>query len=117
MTHTFTVTLKDTPLDATLHFDQYQDNGRTALLLIDPRDDSWIDATVNIPEAFIPNSDYAVIKDYGYSVGMADALISAGIIEPEPVTFARSGFITAPVHRFTDKVLEIRDSQYAKTGL
>lgn len=114
---TFKVTLGslDTEHNVKCQFDTYEDNGRTALMLIiqDGEDaGQMLAATVNIPDAYIPNGAMAAIKDYDYNAGMVDSLINAGIIEAEPVTFAQSGFIIAPVHYFTEDAIALRDKQF-----
>lgn len=98
-------------------FNRYMDNDRTAILLkVDSTGEMFGDATVNIPDAFIPNDDYVVVKAYGFSEGLDDALIAAGLIEADVLTYARSGYITTPVYRLTDTAIEMRDAQYKEMG-
>lgn len=58
---------------------QYQHGGTTALTLTN-EEGPIADATVNLPEAVLPDGAGFWIKDYSENTGIAQALIDAGVI-------------------------------------
>ncbi len=84
-------------------------NGRLAILLFAFTDDNsfiepWATATVNMPDAEIPETE-TCIKDYAENDGLAALLGKAKIIEPEVKQYLRSGFVEIPVHTLTQEFL------------
>ena len=76
----------------------YYGNNRKAISLIDSVDKSPIaTASVNITDLDCPD-DEVWIKDYSENTGMLDCLVKAGMVDPEPTSEAKGGFVT--VHRF-----------------
>jgi len=67
--------------DCTLHFREYA-NGNIAILLEDVRDGQPV-ATATINPNVKLSPEYVCIKDYSENTGMLDALIEAGVVEPE----------------------------------
>jgi hypothetical protein len=80
-------------------FTAYQ-NGRTAIVLYDASGEEWTTATVNLPGAELA-PDEVLVKDYSENVGMLQALVEAGIVEPTGRT-VRSGFVEIPVARLRE---------------
>lgn len=84
-------------------------NGRIAIELIDPEDGEPIAvATVNIPEVHI-SDDEVIIKDYSENEGMYDLFVKEGLIFPETRRI-RTGFVTVPVCKITEKLKGIIDN-------
>lgn len=82
--------------DCILVFKKYDNNGRTAIELINTRDGSPVAiATVNIPSAPLER-DEVIIKNYSENEGMLDALVSNGIVEPTGKK-VQSGFVECDV--------------------
>lgn len=103
-------------------FAKYADNDRTALIFEDiaGNEDGYIDGSVNIHDTVFPESnseDYIIVKSYAENEGMLAELIRHGIIEEYAVNFAFSGHVVAPVHKLTDKAIEIRDAQFKGQGI
>ena len=64
-----------------LEFGEYQNNGRTAITLIDENDGSPITtATINMPNVSL-NDDEVIIKDYSENEGILNALLINGVVE------------------------------------
>ena len=64
-----------------LEFSEYQNNGRTAITLIDETDGSPITtATINMPNVSL-NDDEVIIKDYSENEGILNALLINGVVE------------------------------------
>lgn len=77
-------------------FNKYQNNDRTAILLVDAETgELWTVATVNVPEENI-SDDEVIIKDWSENEGITDALIDAGIIE-EPHDMVICGLVVADI--------------------
>jgi hypothetical protein len=87
-------------------FARYQNN-RIALALHSWKAGGFAEpyatATVNLPDAFCPDG-CAYIKDYSESAGMVRRLIEEGVIEPEPVESATSGFVSIKCYKFTKEM-------------
>jgi hypothetical protein len=64
-----------------LEFGEYQNNGRTAITLIDENDGSPITtATINLPNVSL-NDDEVIIKDYSENEGILNILLINGVVE------------------------------------
>jgi hypothetical protein len=64
-----------------LEFGEYQNNGRTAITLIDESDGSPITtATINLPNVSL-NDDEVIIKDYSENEGILNILLINGVVE------------------------------------
>lgn len=111
-----TINLKYGSYQATPKFAKYTHNGRTALLFEDD-EGGYIDGSVNIEDAPIPNNDYIAVKSYAENEGMDKELIRLGLIEEDLANYAFSGFIVAPVYRLTDKAIELRDKHFKELGI
>ncbi|ENH96703.1 hypothetical protein J416_09404 [Gracilibacillus halophilus YIM-C55.5] len=76
-------------------------NGNTAIQLVDAEDDSLVAvATVN---GEIKNTEEIVgIKNWSENEGMVDALIDAGVIEPDLKFFEPSAFVVIEYYKLTD---------------
>lgn len=72
-------------------------NGRPALVLVDADGERIAVATVNMPEVYLEDGE-VLIKDYNENVGMTDALVEAGIIDP-PHRTVPAGWVSADVAR------------------
>jgi len=84
----------------------YYGNANKAIQLFDQEDFFPVaKATVNLVEEKI-DPDIVFIKDYSENVGMKQALINAGIINPKPVHTANTRFETVLGFRLTKKALE-----------
>ncbi|WP_163537374.1 hypothetical protein [Gracilibacillus sp. YIM 98692] len=112
-----TINLKYGSYPVKVQFAKYTDNGRTALAFIEGEDGSHFTGSVNIEHAPVQNNDYLVVKDYAENEGMADELKRLGLIEDQPVDYAPSGFISAPIYKLTDKAIQIRDEHFAELGV
>lgn len=85
----------------------YYANGRRAIKLIeDPSREQIAVATVNVVDCE-PGEGAVFIKDYSENVGMADALIEAGIIHSDHVRTIGSGFVCISSYRLTEKALKL----------
>jgi len=72
----------------------YQDNGRTALSLVEASTgEPWATATVNFPHFFPRTENHVLIKDYSENAGILKALIDGGIVKLAGNTF-RAGHAT-----------------------
>ena len=65
----------------------------------------YCSATVAIPGAFVPENA-VVIKNYSENEGVDRALIVAGVIKPNVVGVAYSGYVAAPIYELTDAAIE-----------
>ena len=87
-------------------------NGHKAILLVDPVDGSPIaHATVNLPNEDV-EIDEVFVKDYSENSGMYDALCDAGIIEPEAVGAAQSGFVVIFKYKLTHRAMIEFDNKF-----
>lgn len=89
-----------------LHIEQYP-NKRLAILLTQtntegemPFEEPYMTCSVNFPE-FPLASDEVAIKNWSENEGIELWLIGAGVIMPERSKSIRSGFVNAPVYKFT----------------
>jgi hypothetical protein len=84
----------------------YHGTGQAAIMLNDAEDGSPVArATIHMPGLALP-PEVVCIKDYSENEGMRQALIDAGIIEPEILTYIPSGYVTIPVVKLKDEILE-----------
>ena len=82
-------------------------NGRKAIKLVDAGTGEPIaTATVNMPDQIL-KENWVFIKDYSENEGMTDALIKHGIIKPDEVSGASSGFVHVFAYELTDEVMEM----------
>ncbi len=67
--------------------------------------DQYGDITTNLQQPPARASDWReiVIKNWSENEGLERALLDAGIIEGEAISFISSGFVNAPVYRLTDR--------------
>lgn len=112
------ITIHNTTYHVVPFFSKYVGNERTALVFVEDGAPAF-DATVNIEDAPIPvpNNDYIIVKDYDFNKGLADELIRHGFIKPKPIGHAHSGYITAPIHKLTDKAIAMRDEHFKEQGI
>jgi hypothetical protein len=83
----------------------YMHNDSKAIKLTDEEDGSPVAmATVNIAKAELDN-DEVFIKDYSENASMAEALVNANIIEPDPVKTVESGHVFINSYRLTHEAL------------
>jgi len=84
---------------------RYMQGDRIAIMLQDPETGEPIaTATTNIVEDDIPmEADEVFIKDYSENEGMTDALITAGIILPDPVKKVRTGHVEVWSYKLTEE--------------
>jgi hypothetical protein len=79
-------------------------NDRIAIQLVDHEDGEPIaTASVNLPEYDLP-ADHVIIKDWSENEGMYETLIEAGLITETDLEVP-SGFVLAPVGKFTPEAL------------
>lgn len=91
-------TLKFKQWTCELEFRKYE-NQRTAIVLVGTgqfEGEQIAVASVNLPDEPM-NEDEIAIKDYSGNVGMIDFLASAGVINPTPVRYIESGYVSIPV--------------------
>lgn len=90
-----------------LEFEKYQTNGNTAIVLIDPEQPEFpaAVATCNVMD-FPIERELVGIKWWSENTGMVEALVEAGVIEPQTEFEIPSGFVTVPFHRLTRHVLD-----------
>lgn len=83
-------------------------NGRKAICLIEdgPLREPIAVATVNVMAEECPD-DCAFIKEYSENEGMVSALHTAGLIEIKPIRMVESGHVVIPLHRLTEKALNL----------
>lgn len=62
--------------------------------------------TTNVPGSFLMNPETDVIVNHNMPDDAVQAVIDAGVIEENPYTQVRSGFVRMPVHAMTDKARE-----------
>lgn len=62
----------------------------------------WVDFSCNVGDAFLADPEYDIIVNHKVDGAILTAVIDAGLIEPEPYTQVRSGFVRMPVHAMTD---------------
>ena len=85
---------------------KYYANGRKAIFLDDIEDGSPVAvATVNIPEKHLEDNQVC-IKDYSNNIGMALALIQAGIIKDNILNMVPCGYVEVSVYELTEKALK-----------
>lgn len=83
------------------------DNGRIALLLNDEFDGQPIaTASVNMADVETAYPDEIFIKEYSENEGMTEALIGAGVINPDPVQTVRTGFVIVKSYKLTEEAYE-----------
>ena len=78
-------------------------NGNTAIQFLSNTegfDEPWLTATVNLGKSLPP--ELVPIKDYAENEDIAEMLIEANIIEPEPVDATISGFVVIHTYRLTE---------------
>lgn len=63
-----------------LHWAKYNNNNRPALRIFLPTGEPLLTASVNVPEANIPE-DHILIKDWSENAGILDELIRHNIVE------------------------------------
>lgn len=81
-------------------FHRYTGSNNIAIRLTDEDGMPWGMASVNVPGYTFPD-DRVAIKAYAEGEGIDALLIQAGIIEPDPIDFCPSGYVTIPVYRLT----------------
>lgn len=83
--------------------ERYQNNGRTALILIDDEHpgEPYMVATTNLVDTEL-GEDEVAIKNYSENKGVLDALIQAEVIEP-PHGHIPSNFVVFPICTLIDK--------------
>jgi len=111
-----TLKLKYGSYPVSVQFDKYSANNRTALLFVH-EDTSQTHASINISHADVPDNDHIVVKAYSENAGMDSELVRLGLIQPVPVGFVNSGFITAPIHKLTPQAIALRDEQFHAVGI
>jgi hypothetical protein len=75
-------------------FHTYQENGNTAIQLVDARDGQPIaTASVNLSTPLAQDEVY--IKNYSENEGVLEALVEGGILSP-PISYSQTGFVTVP---------------------
>lgn len=85
--------------------EKYLNSYRKAIQLIDQEDGSLVaTATLNLSDADI-KEDEVFIKNYSENEGMEDALIKAGIIEPEPFSFIKTNYVIIHCFKLTKKAI------------
>lgn len=102
--------------DCVVEFAKYR-NGRTAICLVDERDDESVaTASVNIEacsddqwESFadelnVDPNRLVFIKDYSENEGMLDALVSQGVVENTDIRI-ETGFVTVPLCIIREEVM------------
>lgn len=99
-------------------FAKYITNKHTSLQFLDAENGlPYVDATVNIPEANVPDNDYIVVKDYGENKGIADELIRHGFIQSIPTGYVNSRYVSVPMYKLTQKAILIRDKHFNDLGV
>ena len=111
-----TLKLKYGTYPVSVQFAKYASNNRTALLFVHD-DTSETPASINISHADVPDADHIVVKSYSENEGMDKELVRLGLIQPVPVGFVNSGFITAPIHKLTPQAIALRDKQFQAVGI
>jgi hypothetical protein len=87
----------DTLVEVT--FERYRSNEICLSLSDAETGEDWATATSAFGVALPENC--VAIKNWSENEGMAELLISNGIIEATPVNHIQRGFVSAPVHRLT----------------
>ena len=86
--------------------------GALAIQLYDIEDNSPVARATFNPEEPVPKGHVAV-KVWSENEGMDKALIDAGIIEENPVTYVRLPYGNkAPIHKLTDEVIQLMKENY-----
>lgn len=89
-------TVKFQDWDCIVSKENYADNDRIALELIDKHNGELVAvATINVPDEDLKD-DEAVIKDYSENEGMLDALVKAKIVS-KPLRYVETGMVDSPV--------------------
>lgn len=70
-------------------------NGRPALQVLSSNGEPLCTATVNLPEADVPEG-HVLVKNYSENRGVLDALIKAGVVG-EPIAEIPTGFVMVQV--------------------
>lgn len=83
----------------------YYENGNNAIQLIDKHDGFKI-ATASVNGDRVVGIDTVGIKNWSENEGMADALIHAGVIEPEVIGIEPTGFVSILYYKLTERALE-----------
>jgi len=74
-------------------------NGNNAIQLVDYRG-PYAHASVNPPDQQLADDEVA-IKDWSENEGMAQALISAGVVAYPAVGYVNSGFVVIGIYKLT----------------
>ena len=85
----------------------YASNGNTAIQFWcnpDGFDELWATVTTNLGEP-LPK-ELVAIKDYAENEALAEMLIKANIIVPEPVGATQSGFVIIHTYRLTEAFIK-----------
>jgi len=83
-----------------LTFHRYVYSGNHAILIDELRGTPLFIASVNPPRMVLPRNQVAM-KGWGENVGLPDALVAAGVLEPSPVSVIPSGHVEIQVYRMT----------------
>lgn len=75
----------------------------------------WVDFSCNVDSAFLLDPDYDIIVNHKVDGAILTAVIDAGLIESDPYTQVRSGFVRMPVHAMTDAGRAWFDATVART--
>lgn len=75
----------------------------------------WVDFSCNVSGAVLRDPVYDIIVNHKVDGSLFDAVAATGLIEPEPYTQVRSGFVRMPVHAMTAVGREWFDAAVART--
>lgn len=91
-------------------FRKYGADSSTALELVDAENSSLVAiATVCLlSSGYKPPADCIAVKDWSENAGMVEALVHAGLIEPQPLAHIATGFVHARIHRLTPYAQALR---------
>lgn len=86
-------------------FGNYSYDNSVAIMLICENGEPYGAATVCLEDSNLEHDE--VVIDVNNAPFMPDVLVKAGLIEIGPVRYVKSGYVSYPVHRLTDKALRL----------
>lgn len=84
-------------------FSRYERPANTCIDLITDTGERYATASTHISQELPP--DLVAIKDYSENTGIRQALIDAGIIQPEPWGWVDSGYVRVYIHPLSANAL------------
>ena len=93
--------------DLRVKFSTYHEPAERVAIVLEELDGKaqWAVASVNLPDAPIGTNQVA-IKDYSENEGIADFLVTLGILEPDVDFSVNSGFVSIPVYNLSEAAID-----------